>query len=225
MKLQAKTLLRKEIKVKTFANAREDEILWGIFEKIKPINQFAVEFGARDGFTTSNIRKFLQAGWDGLQMDCDIKLLFLPYVATKIEFITAENINYVFNKHKVPKSFDILSIDVDCNDYWLWKAVDYDPTVVCIEYNSNFDYEKEAIVEYHPDNQWDYTMSYGASFKSMCKLADKKGYYLYAESDYSNLFFIKNKYKKDCPSIFNKEKTILPHEFHHQQLTKKFVTD
>jgi len=34
-----------------------------------------------------------------------------------------------------------------------------------------------------------------------------------------------NAREKDCPSIFNKEKTILPHEFHHQQLTKKFVID
>jgi hypothetical protein len=135
------------------------------------------------------------------------------------------NINEVFQLFKVPQKFDILSIDVDSNDYWLWKALTYDPTVVCIEYNSNFDYNTEAIIEYKPDNQWDFTMSYGASFASMNKLAQRKGYYLYAETGYSNLIFVKNEYKEICPSIFSREKTVLPHEFHIQEQTKKFVTD
>lgn len=210
---------------KTFSTSGEDLILASIFERIKPINRFCLEFGARDGYNGSNIRKFINEGWDSLQFDTDYRVLFVPYSAVKIQHFTAENINEIFEKYKVPKIFDILSIDVDSNDYWLWKALDYDPIVVCIEYNSNFDYDTEAIIEYKPDNEWDYTMSYGASFASLNKLAAKKGYYLYAESGYSNLIYVKNEYKKLCPSIFSKKHTVLPHKFHHQQITKKFITD
>ena len=211
--------------MRNYSTGGEDLLIAQAFENITPKNRFAVEFGARDGYQGSNIRLFLDHGWEGLQFDIDAKLLLYFYVAIKIQHFTAENINDVFAKHNVPHDFDLLSLDVDCNDYWLWKALKYEPTVVCIEYNSNFDYKTEAIVEYKPENQWDYTMSYGASFASMCKLADKKGYYLYAEADYSNLIFIRKEYEKICPSIFSKEKTILPHEFHIQQQTKNFVTD
>ena len=209
----------------SFSTGGEDLIIASIFERIKPVNRFCLEFGARDGYSGSNIRKFINEGWDSLQFDTDIRMLFYPDSAIKIQHFTAENINEVFDRYKVPKVFDILSIDVDSNDYWLWKALNYDPIVVCIEYNSNFDYETEAIIEYKPDNVWDYTMSYGASFASMNKLANKKGYYLYEESDYSNLIFIKNDYKEICPPIFSKQKTVLPHEFHVQKLTKRLVTD
>lgn len=209
----------------SFSTAGEDILIAKIFETIQPINRFCLEFGATDGYAGSNIRKFINEGWNSLQFDTDIRMLFVPYSAVKIQHFTAENINEVFQLFKVPQKFDILSIDVDSNDYWLWKALTYDPTVVCIEYNSNFDYNTEAIIEYKPDNQWDFTMSYGASFASMNKLAQRKGYYLYAETGYSNLIFVKNEYKEICPSIFSREKTVLPHEFHIQEQTKKFVTD
>lgn len=211
--------------METFSTDAEDIVISKIFEKVAPKHKFAVEFGARDGYQASNIRLFMNYGWTGLQFDNDYRLLYLPYTAIKIQHFTCSNINEVFKKNNVPHDFDLLSLDVDCNDYWLWKALTYEPTVVCIEYNSNFDYETEAIIEYNDNNQWDYTMSYGASFASMNKLATKKGYYLYAETGYSNLIFIKKTFEKLCPSIFSKEKTILPHEFHVQQLTKKFIID
>ena len=56
----------------------------------------------------------------------------------KNERITAENIQDLFQKYHVPKKFDLLSIDIDYNDYWVWKSiVDYFPRVVIIEYNSS----------------------------------------------------------------------------------------
>ena len=88
----------------TFSTSGEDLILAGIFEIIKPINKFCLEFGARDGYNGSNIRKFINEGWDSLQFDTDFRVLFVPYSAVKIQHFTVENINEVFEKYKVPKS-------------------------------------------------------------------------------------------------------------------------
>ena len=44
----------------------------------------------------------------------------------KIEKVTSANIQQLFQKYDVPKNFDLLSIDIDFNDYWVWEAiVDY----------------------------------------------------------------------------------------------------
>jgi len=52
----------------------------------------------------------------------------------KKEIVTAENIQSLFQKYDVPKNFDLLSIDIDYNDYWVWKAItDYHPRVVVME--------------------------------------------------------------------------------------------
>jgi hypothetical protein len=40
------------------------------------------------------------------------------------EWISAESINQLFAKYKVGKTFDLLSIDIDGNDYWVWEAID-----------------------------------------------------------------------------------------------------
>ena len=51
------------------------------------------------------------------------------------EFVTAENINRIFEKYSVPFQFDLLSIDIDYNDFYLWNALDakYTPFVVVID--------------------------------------------------------------------------------------------
>jgi hypothetical protein len=110
------------------------------------------------------------------------------------EFITAENINSLFSKYQVPKEFDLLSIDIDCNDFYVWHAInEYRPRVVVIEYNATHLPHEDKIVVYDPNYMWDKTNYYGASILSMYKLGNLKGYTLiYAENRGVNLFFIRN---------------------------------
>jgi len=112
----------------------------------------------------------------------------------KIEKVTAENIQQLFQKYKVPQNFDLLSIDIDYNDYWVWKAItDYAPRVVIIEYNSSISPTESKVVPYDPNAVWDGTNYFGASLLALKKLGLSKGYALVGcDSRGVNAFFVKN---------------------------------
>ena len=171
----------------------ESVILARIFENIGTTNKFCVDFGAGDGYRLSNTRHLIEEGWDALLMEGaperDYGREYSPDV--KFEFVTRENINSLFEKYDVPKSFDLLSVDIDGNDLWVWKAIEYDPRVVVIEYNGcippglSITIPYDANFVHHKD---DY---YGASFDALKKLGKEKGYVLIHQLTETNLFFVK----------------------------------
>jgi len=116
----------------------------------------------------------------------------------KNEKVTAENIQGLFQKYNVPKNFDLLSIDIDYNDYWVWKSiVDYHPRVVVIEYNSSLLPTESRVVPYDPDARWDGTNYFGSSLLALYNLGLKKGYTLVGcDSKGINTFFVKNELVK-----------------------------
>ena len=144
-----------------------------------------VEFGAGDGYNLSNTRYFIEQGWKGHQWDkmpkkeCVLK-----------EFITAENVNIVFAKHQVHMDFDLLSIDVDGNDYWIWKALNWYPKIVVIEFNPSFNYSESKTIEYNPNFVHNKTSYFGASFCALLKLGHTKGYELINYTG-NNLIFVR----------------------------------
>ena len=57
------------------------------------------------------------------------------------EWIAPATIVKTFEKHSVPKELDLLSIDIDSTDLWIWRALGeagYRPRVLIIEYNRNW---------------------------------------------------------------------------------------
>jgi len=161
----------------------EDKIAAGLFKTIGIVNQTAVEFGALDGRHNSNTAHFREQGWtchlwDSGPLD--------PMVAKKV--ITAENVNETFDAAGVPYEFDLLSIDIDGNDLWVWKALAYRPRVVIIEYNPYWGVKKSRTVPYDTERQWDGTVYYGASIRALVTLGAQKGYDL-AAATRSNLVF------------------------------------
>lgn len=166
------------------AQSGEDKILRRIFRKIRPTNQVAVEFGAMDGRHGSNTLRFREQGWRVWLFDiAPLDPIVIP------ARITADNINRVFADAGVPQDFDLLSIDIDGNDLWVWKALTYRPRVVIIEYNPRWHWRKSRTVPYDPDRFWDGTIYYGASVQALCRLATEKGYDLVAATK-SNLCFV-----------------------------------
>lgn len=174
---------------RVFSQNGEDGILQAIFSKIGRTNRYFVEFGVQDG-NECNTRLLLKKGWSGLWMDADTT----NNSRAKKEFITAENINHLFEKHSVPKQFDLLCIDIDGNDYWVWKAItQYQPRVVVIEYNSSVLPEQSLVMKYDPKHLWDETNYFGAGIKALAELGAAKGYTLVAcDSRGINAFFVQS---------------------------------
>lgn len=155
----------------------ESTVIAALFDRIGTRSRHAVEFGAGDGWHLSNIRMFLEDGWTGTQWDTET-------------WVTAENVNDLFAEYGVPDDVDLVSIDIDGNDYWVWKALDWQPAIVCIEYNSWFGHGVSVALAYDPTQTFDFTAGYSASLDAMCDLAAAKGYFLAAEVGCSNLVFV-----------------------------------
>ncbi|MBW1885921.1 MAG: FkbM family methyltransferase [Deltaproteobacteria bacterium] len=114
----------------------------------------------------------------------------------KRERVDAENIESLLADHGVPEDFDLLSIDIDGNDYWVWKAISsYSPRVVIVEYNIFFLRETAKTIAYDVDHEWDkddFGLYHGASLAAFEKLARSKGYALvHTEADSPNAIFVR----------------------------------
>jgi len=117
----------------------------------------------------------------------------------KHAFINAENIEALFEEMAVPKEFDLLSIDIDGNDYWVWRAIaQYHPRVVAIEYNAMFPAHLKYVVKYDSNKVYAITSYFGASLKSLEILGAKKGYKLVGCNFVgANAFFVRDDLVED----------------------------
>lgn len=148
------------------SQAGEDGVIAQVFRNIGVTNAFCVEFGAGDGVALSNTYTLRQAGWASLLLDGD------PRGATDVvkAWITAENINELFREHKVPEQIDLLSIDIDGNDLWVWQAIECRSRVTVVEFNTLHRPEQSLTIPYNPKHVWDGTSYYGASLLALTRL-------------------------------------------------------
>jgi len=194
---------------KVYSQNDEDGIISEIFKRIGTTNKIFIEFGVQDGLE-SNGHFLLFNGWRGLWIDgCkkNLKKLrgyFQEPISTKqltaVEaFITVDNINDLISRNGFNGEIDLLSIDIDGNDYWIWQAIKcIQPRVVVIEYNAKFPPPCEWIMEYDQNHIWDGSDNYGASLKSLELLGDKLGYRLVGTNICGvNAFFVKKELAKD----------------------------
>ena len=185
--LEGKRLNRFEYQV--FSQFGEDGILAEIFNRIGTTNNYFIEFGVENG-TECNTTNLLLKGWKGLWIEgsnehCTaVQNSFKNKIANGEltclnSFITADNIQDLFRKANAPTEPDLISIDIDRNDYHVWNAItDYQPRVVVIEYNSIFRPGDHFIVPYDSTAVWDGSSNFGASLQSYYELGLKKDYNL-----------------------------------------------
>ena len=127
-------------------------------------------------------------------------------IGLRQEIITTGNINGLFAKYDIPEEFDLLVIDIDFFDYYVWRALDtkYRPRIVIIEYNAHIPPSDARVVKLENEGlqKWDTVSSYfGASLLAITKLARSKGYELiYCESHGVNAFFVRKDvlYESGC---------------------------
>ena len=116
-------------------------------------------------------------------------------IRTFREFVTPETAQTLFAQAGVPPEPDLLSIDIDGQDYWVWEALDaYSPRVVVIEYNAALPAELRVVERKGISRTGPAPRPYfGTSLGAMRALGDRKGYTLvHAELAGVNLFFVRN---------------------------------
>jgi glycosyltransferase involved in cell wall biosynthesis len=183
-----------------FSQNGEDGVLAEILARIGTENRFFVEFGIESGREGNCVYLAQAAGWRGLFIEADPDVyceLSQRYAAngriqTVEALVTPENIEQLFADARVPEDLDVLSIDVDGGDYWLWEALAaYRPRTLVIEYNSALppDVRLAQPREY---GGWDGTDYQGASLGAMVWLGEQKGYRLvHTETSGVNAFFVR----------------------------------
>ena len=192
---------------KVYSQNEEDGIIAEIFKRIGTTNQTFVEFGVQNGLE-NNTHYLLFQGWRGLWIECGEKSFkeltknFQKPLSDKRllvskSFVTVENINAIIKNSGISGEIDLLSVDIDGNDYWVWDAIDcIQPRVAVIEYNAKFPPPCEYIMPYCSDYMWDGSDAHGASLKSFETLAEKKGYRLVG-TNIANAFFVKRESAED----------------------------
>jgi len=174
---------------RAYSQNGEDGIIEAIFAMLGTTNRYVVEFGVEDGSECNSRHLIEHCGWTGLRMDGRVPT---PGSDVRQAFITAENIEDLFATYGVPERPDLLVIDIDGNDYWVWQAITrYRPRIVMIEYNGCIPALPAVTVPYVADFVWDRTDFLGASLGALDKLGRSKGYRLIA-TDYTgvNAFFV-----------------------------------
>jgi len=175
-----------------YSSHGEDGVISKIFQLIQPSSRYCVEFGAYDGISGSNTHLLRRQGWSSLLLD---RLLEIPEYNLHKEFIRADNINLLLDQYKVPADLDLLSISLDYNDFYIWKAVDdkFRPKVVVIACNPMHAAEEDKVVQYRAFFCGEGTDYYGASVLALYNLGRSKGYSLvYHDSTGNKLFFIED---------------------------------
>ena len=192
----------------------EDGIIQEIFKRIGTETKEFIELGVGIGLEC-NTHYLLHCGWHGLWIEgnkgfCrEIGYRFRPVIKNKRlkvanGLITRENIERLIkrgrNARRADAPPDLLSIDIDGNDWYVWKAIgSIKPRLVVIEYNGKFPpdlYWKQA---YNATHRWDKTDWQGASLKALEELGREKGYVLTGTNLTGvNAFFVREDlYSKD----------------------------
>ena len=185
---------------KIFSQNGEDGITMKLVELIYHGNnddKYYVEFGVENGIECNTRILREQYRWNGLQMDGDHEN---EIINLKKEFILKENIVELFKKYNVPQKINLLSVDIDFNDFYCLKEIleNYTCDIIICEYNSSHLANEDKIVIYDKNGRWDFTNYFGVSLLSLYKLGQKYNYSLiYCDNRGVNSFFVHNDIIKD----------------------------
>ena len=198
---------------RVYSQMDEDGILREIFRRIGEGGRTFVELGASDG-VENNTRFLLEQGWrggwvEGSARKADSARKFFSKAVREKRlsvaqaFLTMKNIDQTVS-HLSPvagRDLDLLSIDLDGNDYHLLDAIRcVTPRVIVAEYNAKWPADVAWTIEYNEAHQWDGTDYFGASLKAFETLLGPRGYRLVGcNLAGTNSFFVREDLAKDPP--------------------------
>ena len=148
--------------LRVFSQNGEDGVLAEILRRVGAPARYFVEFGVESGREGNCVYLADVAGWRGLFMEadeehvpscCERKYAAAQDACTTVRArVTPRNVEELFAQAGVPEEPDVVSIDVDGQDYWIWEAIEsYRPRVVIVEYNSAIDPRRRLVQPNDPD--------------------------------------------------------------------------
>lgn len=212
LSLESKPKNIQDIGFRVHSQFDEDGLLLYIFSIIGGESKKCVEIGTSDGTECNTANLIIYHGWRGLLIDGDQymvnkgKAFFAshPHVVLNHprfvqSWVTRDNINETILSNGFQGPIDLLSIDIDGNDYHILEAINViHPRVIVCEIQSCIPLDKAITIPYKEDF-YCWNKPYPESeFRSMSmyaanKLLKSKGYRLVASHRFGfNLIFIKN---------------------------------
>jgi hypothetical protein len=233
----------RDVGFSVYSGADEDGVLLYVFAVIGSTNRRLVDIGAAGIGASNSANLLINHGWTGLLVDSnqesvrDARAHYDTNPATKSyppkivhAWVTAENVDALLTEHGYAGELDLLMIDIDGVDYWIWKAIkSLSPRVVVVEYQDIISPDLALTVPYRPDFQAsDYEVNrtsndyVGASLLAMVKLGREKGYRLVGCNRYGwNAVFVRNDLSLEFLPEVNTE-SCLSHPWNEYGRTERF---
>jgi hypothetical protein len=107
------------------------------------------------------------------------------------------------------EEFKVLQIDVDGQDYWILASIEREYDIIIVEFNRqirddmvmNYMHDIEVNgIEYKSNNEITQNRYIAGGFDSFKRLADFKGYYVFANMD-NDIMLLNKKYQSRYPEI------------------------
>lgn len=198
MKKQSAWLLN--FKFDVYSQTGEDGITEKALAILPETNKWCVEFGAGDGEFLSNTRNLIDKhsysavliessrdAFGNLQQRFSSNSKVVS-INQSVGLTGGNKLDEILKAAPVPSDFDFLSIDIDGNDYHVWKSIlHYKPKLICIEFNPTIPTPVKFVQP--PDG----SLNHGSSLLSLVELGKDKGYELISVLSY-NAFFVDSKY-------------------------------
>jgi hypothetical protein len=203
-----------DIGFKCYSQSDEDGILLYLFALIGTTKKLAVEICAGDGIECNTANLILNHGWHGLLVDGNAaavetgRSFYARSPHTYVyppkfvhEWITRDCVNRLVTDAGFAGDIDLLSLDIDGVDYWIWEALAaVQPRVVVVEYQDILGPDRAWTVPYTDDfDAWRYPTTdgmpnfCGAGLAAFVKLAKRKNYRLVGTNRYEyNAFFVRD---------------------------------
>lgn len=185
----------------------EDGIILELLARIGVAGHRVVEVGTGDGRECNSANLVLEFGWQAELFEADAAAASAAgdyfrdcgardRVRVHHAMTTPDNINVLLREAGATGDIDVLSIDIDSIDYWLWRSIDaVHPPVVVIEYNASLGPERSLTVPFPFVPQPGLQSYHGASLAALTRLAQEKGYLLAGcDSRGINAFYVHGKW-------------------------------
>lgn len=194
-----------DVEFSVFSQFGDDGIIQWLIHRLSGLSETFVEFGVGD-YRESNTRfLLLNDNWRGLVMDSSDRnvavikrdeISWRHDLQSACAFVTVENINQLMLDHGFEGEIGLLHIDIDGNDYWIWRGLTaVRPAIAIMEYNSVFGADRAITIPYDPNfsRARINNLYFGASLPAMCDLATSKGYdFVGSNSAGNNAYFVRS---------------------------------